>query len=101
MYSALRSHGGRLYALFSWEKMYTDDSGQEDGVGENNGMEDNHGEGSGAQEVEGSRIVVLDSNGQPLQIIHVDRQLRMFDIAPETKDIWGFDGDYVLHHYKY
>ena len=53
------------------------------------------------QAVEDSRIVVLDSDGQPLQIIHVDRQLRMFDIAPETKDIWGFDGDYVLHHYKY
>lgn len=53
------------------------------------------------QAVEDSRIVVLDSDGQPLQIIHVDRQLRMFDIAPETNDIWGFDGDYVLHHYKY
>ena len=91
MYSALRSHGGRLYALFSWEKRYADDSSEED----------NDGEGSGAQEVEGSRIVVLDSDGQPLQIIHVDRQLRMFDIAPETKDIWGYDGDYVLHHYKY
>lgn len=91
MYSALRSHGGRLYALFSWEKRYADDSSEED----------NDGEGSGAQEVEDSRIVVLDSDGQPLQIIHVDRQLRMFDIAPETKDIWGFDGDYVLHHYKY
>ena len=53
------------------------------------------------QEVEDSRIVVLDSDGQPLQIIHVDGQLYMFDIDPETKDIWGFDGDYVLHHYKY
>lgn len=51
--------------------------------------------------VEDSRIVVLDSDGQPLQIIHVDGQLYMFDIDPETKDIWGFDGDYVLHHYKY
>lgn len=101
MYSALRSHGGRLYALFSWERMYPDDSGQEDGVGGNNGMEDNHGEGSSAQEVEDSRIVVLDNDGQPLQIIHVDGQLYMFDIDPETKDIWGFDGDYVLHHYKY
>ena len=101
MYSALRSHGGRLYALFSWEKRYADDSSEEDGVGENGGMEDNDGEDSGAQKVEDSRIVVLDSDGQPLQIIHVDGQLRMFDIAPETKDIWGFDGDYVLHHYKY
>ena len=91
MYSALRSHGGRLYALFSWEKRYADDSSEED----------NDGEGSGAQEVEDSRIVVLDSDGQPLQIIHVDGQLYMFDIDPETKDIWGFDGDYVLHHYKY
>lgn len=53
------------------------------------------------QAVEDSRIVVLDSDGQPLQIIHVDGQLYMFDIDPETKDIWGFDGDYVLHHYKY
>lgn len=53
------------------------------------------------QEVEDSRIVVLDNDGQPLQIIHVDGQLYMFDIDPETKDIWGFDGDYVLHHYKY
>lgn len=48
-----------------------------------------------------TRIVVLDSNGQPLQIIHVDGQLYMFDIDPDTKDIWGYDGDYVLHHYKY
>ena len=53
------------------------------------------------QTVEDCSIVVLDSDGQPLQIIHVDGQLYMFDIDPETKDIWGFDGDYVLHHYKY
>lgn len=53
------------------------------------------------QAVKDSRIVVLDSDGQPLQIIHVDGQLYMFDIDPETKDIWGFDGDHVLHHYKY
>ena len=105
MYSALRSHGGRLYALFSWEKMYPDDSEQEDS-GREHEVRGNNGEGTGdeysmAQKVEDSRIVVLDSDGQPLQIIHVDRQLRMFDIDPETKDIWGFDGDYVLHHYKY
>ena len=105
MYSALRSHGGRLYALFSWERMSPDDSEQEDS-GREHEVRGNNGEGTGdeysmAQEVEDSRIVVLDSDGQPLQIIHVDGQLRMFDIAPETKDIWGFDGDYVLHHYKY
>ena len=105
MYSALRSHGGRLYALFSWERMSPDDSEQEDS-GREHEVRGNNGEGTGdeysmAQEVEDSRIVVLDSDGQPLQIIHVDGQLYMFDIAPETKDIWGFDGDYVLHHYKY
>ena len=105
MYSALRSHGGRLYALFSWERMSPDDSEQEDS-GREHEVRGNNGEGTGdeysmAQEVEDCSIVVLDSDGQPLQIIHVDRQLRMFDIAPETKDIWGFDGDYVLHHYKY
>ena len=105
MYSALRSHGGRLYALFPWERMYPDDSEQEDS-GREHEVRGNNGEGTGdeysmAQKVEDSRIVVLDSDGQPLQIIHVDRQLRMFDIDPETKDIWGFDGDYVLHHYKY
>ena len=105
MYSALRSHGGRLYALFSWERMSPDDSEQEDS-GREHEVRGNNGEGTGneysmAQEVEDSRIVVLDSDGQPLQIIHVDGQLYMFDIDPETKDIWGFDGDYVLHHYKY
>ena len=105
MYSALRSHGGRLYALFSWERMSPDDSEQEDS-GREHEVRGNNGEGTGneysmAQEVEDCSIVVLDSDGQPLQIIHVDGQLRMFDIAPETKDIWGFDGDYVLHHYKY
>ena len=105
MYSALRSHGGRLYALFSWERMSPDDSEQEDS-GREHEVRGNNGEGTGneysmAQEVEDSRIVVLDSDGQPLQIIHVDGQLYMFDIGPETKDIWGFDGDYVLHHYKY
>ena len=105
MYSALRSHGGRLYALFSWERMSPDDSEQEDS-GQEHEVRGNNGEGTGneysmAQEVEDSRIVVLDSDGQPLQIIHVDGQLYMFDIDPETKDIWGFDGDYVLHHYKY
>lgn len=105
MYSALRSHGGRLYALFSWERMSPDDSEQEDS-GREHEVRGNNGEGTGneysmAQEVEDCSIVVLDSDGQPLQIIHVDGQLYMFDIDPETKDIWGFDGDYVLHHYKY
>ena len=105
MYSALRSHGGRLYALFSWERMSPDDSEQEDS-GREHEVRGNNGEGTGneysmAQEVEDCSIVVLDSDGQPLQIIHVYGQLYMFDIDPETKDIWGFDGDYVLHHYKY
>ena len=105
MYSALRSHGGRLYALFSWERMSPDDSEQEDS-GREHEVRGNNEEGTGneysmAQEVEDCSIVVLDSDGQPLQIIHVDGQLYMFDIDPETKDIWGFDGDYVLHHYKY
>ncbi len=105
MYSALRSHGDRLYALFSWERMSPDDSEQEDS-GREHEIRGNNGEGTGdeysmAQEVEDCSIVVLDSDGQPLQIIHVDGQLYMFDIDPETKDIWGFDGDYVLHHYKY
>ncbi len=49
----------------------------------------------------GKKRYTDDSGGQPLQIIHVDGQLYMFDIDPDTKDIWGYDGDYVLHHYKY
>ena len=83
LYSTLRSHEGRLYALFTGERM----SASEDAAVE--------------EPAAGSRIMVLDSDGVPLEEIRTDRVLMRFDIDPETQDIWGFDGDYNLYHYKY
>ena len=73
LYSTLRSHEGRLYALFTGERMSA--------VPEDAAVE---------EPASGSRIIVLNSDGVPL-----------VDIDPETRDIWGFDGDYNLYHYKY
>lgn len=84
LYSTLRSHEGRLYALFTGERMSA--------VPEDAAVE---------EPAAGSRIIVLDSNGVPLEEIRTDRVLMRFDIDPETRDIWGFDGDYNLYHYKY
>ena len=84
LYSTLRSHEGRLYALFTGERMSA--------VPEDAAVE---------EPAAGSRIMVLDSNGVPLEEIRTDRVLMRFDIDPETRDIWGFDGDYNLYHYKY
>ena len=84
LYSTLRSHEGRLYALFTGERMSA--------VPEDAAVE---------EPAAGSRIMVLDSDGVPLEEIRTDRVLMRFDIDPETRDIWGFDGDYNLYHYKY
>ena len=84
LYSTLRSHEGRLYALFTGERM---SAAPEDAAVE--------------EPAAGSRIIVLDSDGVPLEEIRTDRVLMRFDIDPETRDIWGFDGDYNLYHYKY
>ena len=84
LYSTLRSHEGRLYALFTGDRMSA--------VPEDAAVE---------EPAAGSRIIVLDSNGVPLEEIRTGRVLMRFDIDPETRDVWGFDGDYNLYHYKY
>lgn len=60
LYSALRYHDGRLYALFTGDRMHVD---EDDAVNQRD-----------------CSILVLDCDGVPLESIRMDRLLMRFDI---------------------
>lgn len=49
----------------------------------------------------GSKIIVLDNTGIPLNMINIDKTLVRFDIDPEKRCIWGIDSDNSLCSFIY